>query len=111
MPKTQYYMSSMRDEDAELFAVKCPETDEVVFQVRLERIGSLEYGIDGRDEFFVMTNLTDDLAPEVAIDLMSQRFFSQCTRPGGYFCDCVLGTQQQYRKSQVILTVQHRYDV
>jgi hypothetical protein len=91
--------------------IKDRATNEVVHEITLEAVGTLNCGIDGRDQFFLMTSLTDDLPVSLAIDVMKRKFHYECGLPGGYFCDLVLGAQQQYDSRQVILTVQHRYDV
>lgn len=79
--------------------------------ILMTRIGEFDTGIDGRDEYFLLRCKTGDLTPRQAQNFLLPRFYRNCTRPGGYYCTAVNTVQVQYSTSEVICTVQHRYDI
>lgn len=79
--------------------------------IQVERIGSIDNGIDGKDEYLLLTNNTDDLTPEQAHNYLLPKIYRRATHPGSYFCTSVLAVQAAYSTNKVICTVQHRYDV
>lgn len=82
--------------------------------IRIEPIGHTSDGIDGKDEYLLLTR-TDDtiLTPEQARDWLlpqvSRNAFSQIA--GGYYCLSVRAVQVEFSRRSVICTVEHRWDV
>jgi hypothetical protein len=80
-------------------------------EITITKIGIVDDGIDGSDEYVLLVRKDDDLTPEQAIEFLLPRYYSECRRPGGYFCTAVRAVQVQYSANRVICTVEHRYDV
>ena len=76
-----------------------------------QQIGKIEMGIDGCDEYVLITNDEDDLSPEVAEAWLLPQVYRDCYQAGGYFCHHVSTTLVPFRDNQVIAIVHHRYDV
>jgi hypothetical protein len=76
-----------------------------------QQIGKIEMGIDGCDEYVLITNDEGDLSPEDAEAWLLPKVYRDCHRAGGYFCRHVTTTPVPYRDDQVIAIVHHRYDV
>lgn len=93
------------------YNLMAPSSEEVVAEIKLGKIGSIDNGIDGKDEYVLMTRLDDDLSPENAHRWFLPVVYSECTHPGGYFCTSIQVVQAQYSPNKVIITVLHRYDV
>jgi len=71
----------------------------------------IDNGIDGRDEYLILTRLDDDMTPEQAREWLLPQVYKESSMAGSYFCTSVMVVQAQYSTNQVICTVQHRYDV
>lgn len=82
-----------------------------VATITLTKIGSIGEGIDGTDEYVLIKNTEDDLTPEQAIAWLLPKVYRRCSGAGTYFCHDVRAVQVQYSTSEVICTVEHRYDV
>ena len=80
-------------------------------EIKFRKIGVIDNGIDGRDEYLMLTRLDDDMTPEQAHDWLHPQVFRESTQPGSYFCRTVMVVQAQYSTNQVICTVQNRYDI
>ena len=80
-------------------------------EIKIEKIGKIDKGIDGSDEYVLLTRLDDDLTPDQAVDWLLPKVYRECSYPGGYFCQTVLAVQAEYSRNTVICTIQHRYDV
>ena len=75
------------------------------------RIGTVSEGVDGVDEYNLLKSSEDDLTPEQAIAWLLPKVYRRCSGAGTYFCHDVRAVQVQYSTSEVICTVEHRYDV
>lgn len=80
-------------------------------EIKVAKIGVIDQGIDGRDEYVLLTRSDDELTPEQAENWLLDRVYRHTDRPGGYFCNTVLATQAPSSTNAVICIVQHRYDV
>jgi len=80
-------------------------------QIETTNIGIIVDGIDGSDQYILLTRKDDDLTPEQAVEFLLPQYYSECRRPGGYFCTAVRAVQVQYCANRVICTVEHRYDI
>ena len=79
-------------------------------EVQITKIGTIDRGIDGGDEYVLLNRLDDDLTPEQAVEYLLPPVYRNCMRPGGYFCNMVTAVQAAYRTNEVICTICHRYD-
>ena len=79
-------------------------------EIKCERIGVIHNGIDGSDEYLLLTCLEEDLTPDQATEWLYPQVWKDSSGAGSYYCTTVLAVQG-HRPDQVIATVQHRYDV
>jgi hypothetical protein len=79
--------------------------------LQTQRIGHVDLGIDGMDEYLLVTNLEDDLAPDDAVNLLMPLYYDKGRGPGAYFCHNIRAVQAPYSTNSVIAIVEHRYDV
>ena len=75
-------------------------------------IGTVDEGIDGSDEYILVRgprgeeiNLT-----EAQEQVMKTRY-SECRRPGGYFCTSSTVMPKKYYSNEAIVIVHHAYDI
>ena len=81
------------------------------FDIKIETIGTISHGVDGSDQYVLLTRWGDDLTPEDAEDwLLPQVYKDTHQEAGGYFCHRVT-TMQGESSGKVIAIVHHRYDV
>ena len=80
-------------------------------EIQLAQIGVLDFGIDGRDQYILLTRKDDDLTPDKARAWLLPQYYHQSNGPGRYYCHTVSATQVEYSTNRVICAVQHRYDV
>jgi hypothetical protein len=79
-------------------------------EITVTKIGNIEHGIDGNDQYLLLTRRDDDLTLEQARDwLLPQVYRETYQEAGGYFCKRV--TVMQKTDSQVVAIVHHEYDV
>lgn len=75
-------------------------------------IGRIPLGVDGFDEYVLVTDTEDVLTPDAAHQWLLPQVYRQTTQPaGGYFCTSVLAMQHAYRDNACLCVIQHRYDV
>jgi hypothetical protein len=87
------------------------ETVNEVIDVVVTKIGIVDAGIDGRDEYLLLRNREGDLSPDQAIAHLRPLVYREGRGPGSYFCTTVSAVQKQYSTDTAICTVEHRYDV
>jgi hypothetical protein len=79
-------------------------------EITVTKIGNIEQGIDGTDQYLLLTRKDDSLTPKEARDwLLPQVYRETYQEAGGYFCKRV--TVMQKTDSQVVAIVHHEYDV
>lgn len=79
--------------------------------LQIQRIGAIDLGVDGSDEYLlVWDNEQDHRAEDVEQHLLS-RYFRDTNMPGGYFCYAVNVGPHPYYEGKHIAIVHHRYDV
>lgn len=79
--------------------------------VVVTKIGDVDAGVDGRDEYLLLRNREGDLSPDQAIAFLQPLVFRDANGPGSYFCTTVHASQKQFSSNTCICTVEHRYDV
>ena len=80
-------------------------------EINMTSIGTLEEGIDGRDEYLLLARKDDDMTPEQAIKWLLPKVYRRSTMPGDYYCTSVKAVQAQHSTCKVICTIEHRYDI
>lgn len=83
-----------------------PEAD-----IRITPIGTIEQGIDGRDEYVLITSMDDALDADFAHDWLLPQVYRESLRPGGYFCTSVTIMPHPLATNQCVAIIHHRYDV
>lgn len=79
--------------------------------MKTQTIGVIERGIDGRDEFLLVTDSDDDLDLQEVQRILIEQFYVDTGTPGGYFCHNVRVIPDDVHLDRCIAIVQHRYDV
>lgn len=77
--------------------------------VDIENIGSIEHGIEGRDQYVLMRCDEDTCVDDMHNWLIAQ-YRRECSRPGGYFCHYVSVVPHAH-VGKYIGIIYHRYDV
>jgi hypothetical protein len=77
--------------------------------VTLTKIGTIEHGIDGTDEY-VLLKCEDDMDADAMHNWLLELSYRQTSRPGGYFCTSVLILPHSNPDTYVGV-IHHRYDV
>ena len=80
-------------------------------QIKLERIGRIDLGIDGVDDYYLLTRTDDNLTKQQAIDWLLPTMYHEGGGPGSYYCHTVRAAKEQHAANRVICIVEHRYDV
>ena len=76
--------------------------------IDLQVIGEIDKGIDGRQQYVLLTNKEDGLTLDEAHQYLTEHFWRDCNHPGGYFCR--LFDVFQKTDNQVIGIIHHQYD-
>lgn len=79
--------------------------------IRIERIGAITKGVDGSDEYLLVTDLDGTLSLESLQEQLLQAYYKDANQPGGYFCYAVNVAAHPFYDSAYIAVVHHRYDV
>jgi hypothetical protein len=77
--------------------------------VDIENIGSIEHGIEGRDQYVLM-RCDEDTSVDDLQNWLHQRHYRESNRPGGYFCTSVQVVPHPH-VGKYIGIICHRYDV
>jgi hypothetical protein len=77
----------------------------------ISRIGDISKGIDGRDEYVLLTCLDDAIDFESVYLWLLQRVYRETNTPGGYFCHDVTIVPMPYADNKCIGIIHHRFDV
>ena len=79
-------------------------------EITVSNIGRIEHGIDGSDQYLLLSRSDDSLTEGQAREwLLPQVYRETYQEAGGYFCKRV--TVMQKTDSQVVAIVHHEYDV
>jgi hypothetical protein len=81
------------------------------FDIMSETIGSISHGVDGADQYVLLTRWVDDFTPRDAeLWLLPQMYKETHKEAGGYFCNRI-STFQGESANKVIAIIHHQYDV
>jgi hypothetical protein len=80
-------------------------------EITMFPIGKVDQGIDGSDEYVLLTRTDDDLDQQTARDWLLPLVYRESLRPGGYFCTSVTIVPKPYNDNQCIAIIHHRFDV
>ena len=77
----------------------------------IQQIGSIDEGIDGRDEYVIVKRIDGETATEKDVhEWVLNLVYRECHHAGGYYCKTVCVVKQQYSDNEFICTICHRYD-
>ena len=79
--------------------------------LHITKLGRVDFGIDGSDEYILAVNKVDDMDIEAAEALFLQTYYHRCRGPGTYFCDRVRAIPDPLHTDRCIVIVSHSYDV
>ena len=80
-------------------------------EITITPIGKVELGVEGSDEYVLLTRKDDDLDEDFARDWLLRRVYRESIHPGGYYCTAVTIVPKPYRGNECIAIIEHRYDV
>lgn len=83
---------------------------DVLPKMTKERIGIINNGVDGSDEYLLVSGTEDDITIEHVRKWLLPQYHKECNGPGQYYCRDMSAQQVQYRANEVIAVVFHRYD-
>ncbi len=75
-----------------------------------EKIGFLDKGIDGKDEYIKVT-ADGAIDYKVLREEIENQYFRECSHPGSYFCTSMRIHKDEWFDDECIVVVQHRYDI
>lgn len=78
---------------------------------KVTRIGTVELGVDGSDEYWLVKNNVDGINPRDVERAFLAAVYKDTNAPGGYFCHQVTITPQPLHNNQCIAIVHHRNNV
>lgn len=105
------YLKFPYEHDNQRINVHSSDTGEVIAELRVIRIGAVEHGIDGTDEYLQVSRLDDDATPEQIEEWLLPSYYQECSHAGGYFCNTVHATAEKYSKNRFTVCIAHQYDV
>jgi hypothetical protein len=76
-----------------------------------QRIGVIDDGIDGSDEYLLVTSDDDSATAQDVETEFLNRYYRDTNRAGGYFCAAVTVQKKSYSDNEFIVIIHHRYDV
>lgn len=79
--------------------------------IHVARIGDLHLGIEGRDEYIMLTRRDDDLPLDLAHEWLLPQVFRDSTSAGGYYCTSVTVMPYPHHSNKALAIIHHRYDV
>lgn len=83
---------------------------ETLSKYKVQKIGEINYGIDGRDEYLLAKGIEDEVNESELEEIYLSRFYRDCDYPGGYFCHRVT-VQKMPFSNEAFIVIHHRYDV
>lgn len=79
--------------------------------MKTERIGVIDIGVEGSDEYLLVNTDEPTIPAKVKRDLL-ERFYRDTTQEaGGYYCHNVTVMEYPFSDSKFVAVIHHRYDV
>ena len=85
------------------------QTDSI--EITITPIGTIPLGVEGQDQYVMLTRLDDDLTEDCAHQWLITRYYRDTNTPGTYFCHRVSIIPIPNNDSAAIGIIHHRYDV
>jgi hypothetical protein len=80
--------------------------------IKSESIGSIQLGLDGRDEYLKLSETKAVLPYREVQDFFNRYYYRDTNQEaGGYFCHGFTWLPIRYLRNEGVLIVHHRYDV
>ncbi len=80
-------------------------------EIQSTHIGTIPLGIDGSDEYILLTRSDDDLDHDTAREWLLPLVYRESMRPGGYFCTSVSIVPYHLAANKCLAIIHHRFDV
>ena len=77
--------------------------------IQVTKIGNIDNGIDGSEEYLLLTNSEDYLTENQAWEYLHPLVYRDTDTPGAYFCHYVKTMQKT--DNSVVCIVYHQYNV
>jgi hypothetical protein len=77
--------------------------------IKITKIGNIDNGIDGSEEYLLLSNNEDDLNEQQAWEYLHPLVYRDTNRAGAYFCHTVKTMQKT--DNSVVCIVYHQYNV
>ena len=78
---------------------------------KVQRIGKIDCGIDGSDQYLLVTSEDDSVTAEEVEHEFLTMYFRDTNHAGGYFCHAVTVQKKERPACEFIVIIHHRYDV
>jgi hypothetical protein len=106
--------ADMDDEQEHCTNAECASNSHLMpddAEITISTIGTVDDGIDGSDQYILLTRKDDDMTPAQAEHWLLARHYRACRGPGSFYCTEVHAVQAKYLTNVCICTVLNRYDV
>ena len=77
--------------------------------IQVTKIGNIDHGIDGSDEYLLLSDNEDNLTENQAWEYLHPLVYRDTETPGGYFCHTVKTLQKS--DNSVVCIVCHQYNI
>ena len=77
----------------------------------IQKIGIIHLGVDGSDEYVLLTSNEGATAKDVKGWMMDRVYYETNQEAGGYYCNHVTVMPHPVFDDQFVCTIHHRYDV
>jgi len=77
--------------------------------IQVTKIGNIDHGIDGSDEYLLLSDNEDNLSENQAWKYLHPLVYRDTDTPGGYFCHTVKTLQKS--DNSVVCIVYHQYNI
>ena len=85
---------------------------QVTTRYKLQVIGDVDQGINGRDQYVLIKDLEDEINLDDVRNFAEENFCYDTNRPGGAFCYRItVVPASPLHNNQCIAIIHHRYDV
>lgn len=79
--------------------------------MKTERIGVIDIGVDGSDEYLLVNTDEPTIPAKVKRDLLERFYRDTMQEAGGYYCHNVTVLEHPLSDSKFVAVIHHRYDV
>ncbi len=85
-------------------------TMKTLSKYKVQKIGEINHGIDGRDEYLLAKGIEDEIDENELYETYLSIFYRESDYPGAYFCNQIT-VQKMPFGNEAIIVIHHSYDV